>query len=344
MANKYKVCVLGSGAFGTAMAHCAINNPYIGRVQIYARNQTIVESINREHKNPKFLSNFALHPDITATTDLQQALHQANYVLSCIPTQEIHQFVLANKQYIDTKVPFVSCSKGIILKSGKLISQMLNEEFDGKLRYACLSGPSFAAELMQNNPSCVVVASQDTKTSKLVQLGLSGNFLRIFTQSDVVGVELAGALKNLVAIGTGVLDGAGFGINTQTAYVTRSVGEMQRFARIYGASKHTFYGLAGFGDLMLTSFGSLSRNRAFGIKVGKGEKVEDILKESKGVVEGWPTLELVYKQAQENNIEMPMTLILHDFIKRKYSKEQSIQMLMNRAFQDEFEPTFEDLL
>lgn len=160
----------------------------------------------------------------------------------------------------------------------------------------------------------------------------------------MIGVELAGALKNVVAIGAGIIEGAGFGYNSQTAFITRSVGEMQRYSRAFGANKHTFYGLAGIGDLMLTSFGSLSRNRQFGIKIGQGISVEEIIKQSNGVVEGLPTMELVYRRAKEESLELPTTTVLYDFIRGKLSKDECLRQLMNRALTEEFEPTFEDLL
>ncbi|KAL4490286.1 hypothetical protein ABPG72_004325 [Tetrahymena utriculariae] len=330
-----KVAILGNGAFGTALAHVASFNPY-NKVMIYARDPEVAQHINEKKRNPKFFSDIELNGNISASSSFKDVVQDAAFILSCIPTQQTMVVLRENKEHVNLETPFVSCSKGMLVESEKFISEAVNELFEGKLKYCVLSGPSFAKEILMNMPTLVVVASKDIKNAQIVQENLSHGSFKVYTNDDVIGVEIAGALKNLFAIGAGFIEGSDFGINTTTAFIVRGTAEIQKFAKTYGARDETFFGLAGIGDLMLTSFGSLSRNRTCGYRLGKGESLEDIVKSSAGVVEGIPTLDVVYRYAKKNNLDMPITFAIYDLLHGQISLQSAVKRLMSVNLGTEF--------
>lgn len=194
----------------------------------------------------------------------------------------------------------------MIVSKRQFVSEIVKKTLGEAINFCVLSGPSFAEEIIKHYPTLVVVASDHEESAKLVQKTLSNKYFRIYTQSDVIGVEIAGALKNVLAIGAGIVEGYGYGYNSKTAIISRGTKEMQTFALFYGAKPQTLFGLAGIGDLMLTAFGELSRNRTFGFKLAKGESLDKIVKESKGVIEGLPTLQVIYEYARDNKLDMPI--------------------------------------
>eukprot|EP01016_Furgasonia_blochmanni_P014624 TRINITY_DN1771_c0_g1_i1.p1 TRINITY_DN1771_c0_g1~~TRINITY_DN1771_c0_g1_i1.p1 ORF type:complete len:373 (+),score=48.07 TRINITY_DN1771_c0_g1_i1:950-2068(+) len=329
------ITVLGAGAFGTALAHVAT---YEGRnlVKIWARDATAVNEINTKRMNPKVYTDYVYNDKISATTDLKEAFANTTMILSCLPVQITPQFVRDNMSILPTNVPFVCCSKGMVISERKFISEIVNEISGGKLRYAMLSGPSFAEEMIKSHITCVVVASIHEEDARWVQERLTNMFFRVYTQGDVIGVEIAGALKNVVAIGAGIVEGAGFGYNSMAALITRGTREMQRFALKYGAQPGTMSGLSGIGDVMLTAFGKLSRNMTVGTRLGKGEKLDDILKSSKGVVEGIPTLKAVYDYAAAQNMDLPIITAIHSIVYDGTSINDAIYGLMSRMPEPEF--------
>ena len=314
--DKVKITVLGSGAFGSAIAHAASFKDS-NTVKVWSIDKEPVESINEEHVNVEIFSEYKLRKNVKATTNLQEALDEADIILSALPVQVIPDFLDENKDKIPKDVPFVSCSKGMVVSKEKFISELFDEALNGKIRFCVLSGPTFAKEVIEKNPSAAVIASKDKEAREFVQKTLSSEYLRLYTHEDVIGVEIAAALKNVLAIGVGILEGLEYGYNTRAAFITRGSKEAQQFSKLYGADSKTFFGLAGMGDLILTCIGESSRNHKFGIKIGQGKSVEEALDKSEGVVEGYPTLEVVLKYAKKKDLEMPLFSTLNEFIQGK---------------------------
>ena len=329
--DAVKVAVLGAGAFGTAMATIAARNGH--EVVIYARDAAQVDSINTKHCNPRYLSEFELSSNIKATTDVAEAMKDAVLVIHCIPAQHTPDFLAKYKNELPVDAILCSTSKGLYLKTKQLLSEPILEALGRDQPLAFLSGPSFAVELMQKMPSAVVVASKRLYHAVTVQRLLSSLDFRIYSSQDIVGVQLGGALKNPLAIGAGMIEGAKFGINTLAAYVTRSSLELQKLCVAMGGDPATISGLAGIGDLMLTAFGSLSRNRKFGSRLMKGEKIQDILKDF--TVEGVPTAEVAVYFADQCGLELPLFQAVDAILKGKITPDQLQTLLMNRPLGSE---------
>ncbi|KAF4319275.1 hypothetical protein BBO99_00007944 [Phytophthora kernoviae] len=303
--EKVKVAVLAAGAFGIAMATLAARRKH--DVVLYARDADAVASINESHKSPRVFPQYELLPNIRATTSVAEATEGAKMVIVCLPAQLTPDFLTMHRDEIPTDAR----------------EQPL----------AFLSGPSFALELMNNAPSAVVVASKLLYHAVYVQRRLSTVDFRIYSSQDIVGVQLGGALKNPLAIGAGMVEGAGYGINTLAAFVTRSSLELQKLCLAMGGQPITISGLSGIGDLMLTAFGSLSRNRTFGLRLIQGENAEDLLRET--TVEGVPTAEVAVYFAEQCGLDLPIFRTVNAMIKGEVKREQLQEVLMNRPLKSE---------
>ena len=330
-----KITTLGSGAFGSAMAHAASFKDS-NSIKIWSINSEPVESINKTHVNVEIFSKFKFRENVKATTDLKEALDEADIILSALPVQSIPEFLKKNKDKIPKNVPFVSCSKGMVVSKEKFISELFNDALGDNFRFCALSGPTFARELIEKNPSAAVIASKDKEAGEFVQKTLSSDYFRLYTQEDVIGVEIAAALKNVLAIGVGILEGLEYGYNTRAAFITRGSNEARRFSKLYGADSKTLFGLAGMGDLILTCIGGSSRNHMFGIRIGQGKSVDKALEESEGVVEGYPTLGVVLNYAKKNNLEMPLFTALYQFIRGEIDEKKAIKGLMGKELEAEW--------
>ncbi|OQS01340.1 NAD-dependent glycerol-3-phosphate dehydrogenase [Achlya hypogyna] len=326
-----KIAVLGAGAFGTAMAQIAARQGH--QVSFYARNTAQVDAINETHHNPQFFPEFELLPSIVATTDVGVACDGATLIIVCIPAQATPDFLAEHKDAIPRDAILVVTSKGLYLKTKQLLSEPILEAMGRDQPLSFLSGPSFALELMNNAPSAVVVASKQLYHAVKVQRLLSTVDFRIYSSQDIIGVQLGGALKNPLAIGAGMIEGSGLGINTLAAYVTRSSLELQKLCIAMGGLPHTISGLSGIGDLMLTAFGSLSRNRTCGIRLIKGEKKEDILATT--TVEGVPTAEVAVYFAGQCGLDLPIFRTVNDMIQGRVNAEDLKDILMNRPLKSE---------
>jgi glycerol-3-phosphate dehydrogenase (NAD+) len=329
--EKIKVAVLAAGSFGMAMAILAARRNH--EVVIYARDEATVRGINVTHHNPKVFSEFELPSNIRATTSVAEAAKDAKIIISCLPAQLTPDFLQKHKDDIPTDAILTITSKGLYLKTKQLLSIPILEALGREQPLAFLSGPSFALELMKNVPSAVVVASKLLYHAVYVQRHLSTIDFRVYSSQDIIGVQLGGALKNPLAIGAGMIEGAGYGINTLAAYVTRSSMELQKLCVAMGGQPTTISGLAGIGDLMLTAFGSLSRNRTFGMRVMQGEKAEDILKTT--TVEGVPTAEVAVFFADQCGLDLPIFKAVNAMLKGQIKKEELQDLLMNRPLKSE---------
>lgn len=329
--ESVKVAVLAAGAFGIAMATLAARRKH--DVVIYARDAQVVDAINTTHRSPKVFPQFELLPSIAATTSVAEATRGAKMVIVCLPAQLAPDFLAEHRDDIPPDAILVITCKGLYLKTKELLATPILDALQRDQPLAFLSGPSFALELMDNAPSAVVVAAKYLYHAVYVQRKLSTVDFRIYSSQDIVGVQLGGALKNPLAIGAGMVEGAGYGINTLAAYVTRSSLELQKLCVAMGGQPITISGLAGIGDLMLTAFGSLSRNRRFGIRLIKGEKAEDIMKEM--TVEGVPTAEVAVYFAEQCGIDLPIFRTVNAMIKGTVKREELQDLLMNRPLKSE---------
>lgn len=325
------ITIIGGGAFGTAMAEVAGRNGH--RVQMYARDVNVVDSINKSHVNPKQLSQFIMDGNISAHNNVEDALENSELMIISIPMQQIPEWLATNKHLIPPDLLICNTAKGLYLKNGCLLSEMISTCLGREQPYAVLSGPSFAQEIMEGQPTAVMVASKFKYHAVAIGRLMSSVSFRCYTTQDVIGVELGGSLKNPLAIGAGVIEGSGMGINTMAAYITRSSLELQQLCKAMGGEPETISGLAGVGDLMLTAFGALSRNRTMGMRLTKGEKVEDVLKTM--TVEGVPTASVAVDFADRCGLDMPIFRAVAGVLNGSLSIDDFDLHLFGRPFRRE---------
>ncbi|KJE89828.1 glycerol-3-phosphate dehydrogenase [Capsaspora owczarzaki ATCC 30864] len=322
-----KVAVFGGGSFGTAMAVAVARNGH--RVAILVRDAQVANEINTQHTNSKYIGDLPLPHNVTATTDINEALAGVSFIFHAIPAQTTFDFLEHRKTVIPADVPIISTSKGISTESLKLMSDLIPEAL-GRTNQplAYLSGPSFAKEVIQNLPTAVVVASVATEVAQRVQCLMSSTTFRVYTTDDVTGVEVGGALKNPLAIGAGVIHGMGFGNNALAILVTRGCSEMKKLAIQLGGKPETLAGLSGFGDLMLTCHSAMSRNRTVGYRLGKGETLQAILASMAEVAEGVPTAGAVVRLAAREKLDLPIFKAIGDLLDGKLAAMQALEHLM----------------
>jgi len=334
--EKLRIAVVGSGAFGTAMAHVAAqqgDNQHT--VTMYARDSSQAAAINSTRRNPKYLSDYELPRNITATSSVSECIFEADIIMLCLPAQKTPDFLREHRDLISPSSVLCCTAKGLYVPTSQLLADAIRDALERESDKLCfLSGPSFAVEIMKNMPTSVVVASKYLYTAVKVQRALSSKTFRVYSSQDMIGVQLGGALKNPLAIGAGLVEGLGYGINTLAAYVTRSCCELQLICAAMGGNENTISGLSGVGDLMLTAFGSLSRNRKFGIRIANGEKLEDILGDY--TVEGVPTATVAVKFADDCGLDVPIFRAVESIITGKAKVEDLSDSLMNLPLRMEY--------
>jgi glycerol-3-phosphate dehydrogenase (NAD(P)+) len=332
-----RVAVIGAGSWGTALSIVA------GRVghtvRLWSRDAAVVEGIRRERVNVKYLAGHKLPERVEPTCDFDEALSGAEIVLLVVPSHVMREVLARMLPNLEEGMIFVSATKGIETETGKRVSEILRETLINRFepRFVSLSGPSFAKEVAEGQPTVVVAASSNLEYARMVQKELSFQSLRIYTNTDVVGTELGGAVKNVMAVAAGMVAGLGLGTNSVAALITRGLTEMARLALAQGARMETLMGLAGLGDLVLTSTGSLSRNRYVGQELGKGRSLEEILDSMSEVAEGVKTTRAVHRLAAQLNVEMPITDEVHAVLYEGKSVREATEALMNRPLRGEFE-------
>lgn len=301
-----RACVIGSGSFGTALANVLAST--CDQVMLWGRDQKLVEAINERHENPTYLAGIPLSPKIRGTHVLEEALAGAELIVSATPSQATREVMRVAIPHLPRHVPIITVSKGIelgtLLTMTEVLEDSLPEEFHPYL--AVLSGPSFAKELAMRAPTVVTIASHWDKVALRCQKAFQTETFRSYTSRDVVGVQLGGALKNVIAIAAGIADGLGFGHNARAAIITRGLAEITRLAVRMGGNPLTLSGLSGMGDLVLTCTGELSRNRRVGIELGKGRSLADILSEMKQVAEGVKTAQSARDLSTKTGVELPI--------------------------------------
>ena len=324
--------IVGAGAWGTALADLVARNGQ--RAVLWARETDVVADVNANHTNSRFLRGAALSPSLTATDDLAAALKDANTITFVAPSHVLRAVIRSAAHAVRDDAVLIVATKGIERESFALMTDIVAEELPGRSVVA-LSGPSFAAEVAQRQPTAVVAASRDEAAALRTQQLFSSAEFRVYTQRDVVGVELGGALKNVMAVATGVLDGLGLGFNPRAALITRGLAEMTRLGVALGAEPLTFAGLAGMGDLVLTCTGSLSRNRTVGVEIGQGRPIDEVLHARETIAEGVITTQSAHALAMSRGVEMPIVRTMHRILFEAMPPRDAIAELMARALRAE---------
>jgi glycerol-3-phosphate dehydrogenase (NAD(P)+) len=327
-----RCAVVGAGAWGTALADLLARNGH--DVAMWAREPEVVASVNERHENEWFLAGFPLSPGLRATDALDEALDGAGLVLHAAPSPHLRDLARRCAPHTRPDAIVAIATKGIELETLSLMTDVVAEETPGRATVA-VSGPSFAAEVAARQPTALVAASEDAPAATLVQELLSNASFRVYTNDDVSGVELGGALKNVMAVATGICEGLGLGFNSRAALITRGLAEMSRLGVAIGARPATFAGLAGIGDLVLTCTGALSRNRALGVDVGKGRTVDEALAGKRTVAEGVHTTRSALALAARHGVEMPIVAAVAGILFEGQSPEQGIRALMQRELRQE---------
>ena len=322
----HKIAVIGAGAWGTTLSILLLENGH--NVTIWAFEKEVSDDINKLRENKHFLPGFLLPASINATSNLKEACSNAELIIFVAPVQHLTE-IIRKIGSLSPKTILLSASKGIEIKSLKRPSQILHEYF--KQEIAVLSGPNLAREIAKGLPAASVVAAKNKKTAQKIQDILMSDRFRIYTQDDVAGVELGGALKNIIAIAAGITDGLNLGENARAGLMVRGIAEISRLAKALGASEKTFYGLSGIGDLMVTCGSNQSRNHRAGVAITQDKNPES----SKEVAEGIPTCKAVYKLAIKNKIEMPITFEIYSVLFEGKDPYAAISNLLKRKAKSE---------
>jgi len=330
-----RVAVIGAGSWGTALSLVAARNQH--HVTLWAREREVADGINSARRNPFYLSDIELPENIRATLKIEDAIEGADFALLVVPSHAMREMVSRILPVLTSETVLVSAAKGVenhtLMRMEEVVSDVSRERFSPQ--YVALSGPSFAREVAIGDPTAIVAASSDRKSSELIQRSLSAGVFRVYTNTDVVGVELGGAVKNVVAIAAGVVRGLGFGTNAVAAIITRGLAEVTRLALAQGARVETMAGLAGLGDLVLTCTGELSRNRHVGIELGRGRKLATILGEMREVAEGVKTTRSIYELGRRLGIEMPITASIYALLYEDKPALEAANELMGRPLKRE---------
>lgn len=330
-----RFAVIGAGSWGTALGVIAGRAGH--EVRIWARNADVVQSINRFRVNSGHLANVPIPETTSATNDISEALKRADFVILAVPAQATREQLEGMAAKLQPEMILVSAAKGIEIKTSKRLSEVAVEVLKERFapRFVCISGPSFAREVVDGHPTAIVAASLDHRSSSEVQTELSFDNLRLYTNDDLIGTELGGSVKNVMAIAAGMVSGLGFGTNSVSALITRGLAETTRLAVRAGARVETLMGLAGLGDLVLTCTGALSRNRFVGQELGKGRSLKQIIAGMTEIAEGVATAEAVRRLASKLEVEMPITEEVYRVLYEGKSPRDAAVELMNRPLREE---------
>ncbi|MEX1261833.1 MAG: NAD(P)H-dependent glycerol-3-phosphate dehydrogenase [Balneolaceae bacterium] len=331
-----KVSIIGAGSFGTALAIVLGQGGY--PVTLWARENEVVSGINKTRKNPSYISDVELPDSITASTDIEETVRNSDMVLFATPTHALRDVAKTVKPFLTGNEIIVTVSKGIEKDTFMTPTQILVSVLDGKTledQIGVLSGPSHAEEVSTFKPTTVVSAGYSKRVARIIQETFMTPMFRVYLNNDIVGVEIGAALKNIMAIAAGIVDGAQLGDNAKAALITRGLHEMKRMGLAMGASQDTFSGLAGMGDLIVTCTSEHSRNRFVGFNIGSGKKLDEIISGMNMVAEGVKTTDSVYQWAKQNNVEMPITKAVHKVLFENIEPKDALYELMTRNPKEE---------
>ena len=329
-----KILTIGGGSWGTALTILLANKNY--ECYLWEYNKEYREDMKKNRRNSNFLKDAIFTDNIKIIDDYNDIISECDIILLATPTQFVRNTIKNMKKLEKGKI-IVNVAKGLEIGTLKRISEILEEELKEKnFNYVALTGPTHAEEIINKNPSAILAVSKNEEIAKKVQNIFSNNYFRVYTGTDVIGAELAGALKNCVAIVAGICDGLGYGDNAKAAIMTRAMGEMMIIGKYYKSEEKTFMGLAGFGDLVVTCMSNHSRNRYFGEKIGQGNKLEDIIKEMKMVSEGVYTIKALKDIIINNNLRAHIFLELYEILYNNKETNSITDIFMNRNLRSEF--------
>ena len=329
-----KTCVVGAGSWGTALASLLATKGH--EVTLWSRGAEVADLINARHENAVYLPGFQLPASLRATTFLPTALEGAVLVVIVVPSHAMRPVAKAAVAHIGPQAMVVSASKGIEDDSCRTMFEVLAETLGGEDRLGVISGPSFAAEVCAGQPTVIVAAARREEEAARIQRWFATMALRVYSSTDIIGVEIGGVVKNVMAIATGVSDGLGYGHNARAALITRGLAEIARLAATLGGRPETLSGLSGIGDLVLTCTGDLSRNRQLGLRIGRGERVEEILAGMRMVAEGVRNTKAVKQLADRCGIEMPIVDAAYRVLYEGLSPREVLAELFGRSLKPEF--------
>jgi len=329
------VGIIGAGAWGTALALLLADKGIDVTLWMYEKD--LAEETARTRENRVYLPGFLLPPAVKVTSSLDTAVRDNAFLVTVVPSHTVRAVSSQFASFLAPGAVIINASKGIEIDTLKPVADVLKDTLPSSFhnRLCFLSGPSFAKEVARKMPTAVALASYDAAIGRQAQQLMSSPSFRVYTNTDVIGVELGGSVKNVIAIAAGVLEGLGYGHNTLAALITRGLAEMARLGTAMGASPATFSGLAGMGDLVLTCTGDLSRNRTLGVRLGKGERFEDIMKSLKTVAEGVKTAKATRELARRHGVEMPVVEEVYRIIYEGKDPRRALQDLMTRTLKEE---------
>ena len=326
------ISVIGAGSWGTTLASLLAEKGY--DVTLWAYERELAEAIDKEKVNSVYLPGVCLHPELKATNDIVHAVSRARYILSVVPTQHIRNVFARLKPHVRPDAVIISASKGIEIGTLLTPSMVLREILD--MPVSVLSGPSFAKEVIAKLPTAVTLATGDKKAALLLQELFNTDYFRVYTHDDIIGVEVGGALKNIMAIAAGICDGLGLGYNARAALITRGLSEIKRLGVCLNAREVTFSGLSGLGDLVLTCTGPLSRNYTVGHNLGEGMKLSEIVSRTKYIAEGVTTTLSAYELSKKHSLDIPIVEQIYLALYKDKPPIEAVRDLMNRSLKSEF--------
>ena len=330
--NKLRIAILGDGGWGTTLAVLLSRKGY--PVTLWGAFNDYTRAMAKSRLNPKFLTGVRIPSQVEITSDLKIALRAKGLIVLAIPSQYTRQVLKRTRGSFDNNAIFLSVTKGIEIRSLKRMSEVVHEEL-GPVKLAVLSGPTIAREVAKGVPTAAVIASHNIKIRKFLQGVFNTQKFRVYTNADIIGVELGGSLKNVIAIACGVSDGLGFGTNTKAAILARGLAEISRLGKAMGAKLETFSGISGLGDLVTTCISKESRNRFVGEQIGRGKNLKEIHKHMQMVAEGVPTASSAYALSKKYKVEMPITKEVYGLLYKNKSPLRAVRDLMTRRSREE---------
>ncbi len=333
--SKSKITILGAGSWGTALALLYANNDF--DVTLWSHNEAHIKDLIADSENRRYLPGIKFPANIVPSRDLANALLDLQYLLIVVPSHAFRETLLKIKPLINADQKIMWATKGLEKGSCKFLLDVAIEELGANRSYSLLSGPNFAKEIAMGLPSAITVASSDTAFATEIAASLQNSYMRAYTSDDMPGVQLGGAIKNVLAVAAGITDGLGFGANSRSALITRGLHEMMRLGVSFGAQKQTLMGLSGLGDLILTCTDDQSRNRRLGLAIGQGKSIASACEEIGQVVEGINTAAEVYRLAQLKNIDMPIAQQVYKVLHQQLDPKTAVQSLLTRDLKAEID-------
>ena len=333
MTEKYKICVLGAGSWGTALAILLAKNGH--DVLLWGRNKEKIKTMQNAGENSFFLPGFPFPENLQLTYDLESSLKECDEILLVVPSHAFHDTLIKVREYKPLLHNLSWASKGLEPHSHHFLHQVVDDVFPGLTNQAVISGPTFAREVAMGLPTAVTIAANNMDYAHHIAKLLCNSTFRPYVSQDMIGLEIGGAAKNVMAIAAGIADGLGYGANTRSALITRALHEISRLSEKMGGHKKTMMGLSGLGDLLLTCTDDQSRNRRMGLAIGKGISIKDAQEEIAQVVEGVQAAKLIFSLAQEQQIEMPIIEQVYKVLYHDLPPQKAVESLLTREYKTE---------